>query len=108
MSKKLKIVFSSEKAARIARRVTALDGLSDDALDGGWNFKDYKKFVVNLEKQRKELLEALEQLAAIVDIHQDNTNNSFAWPELALARQAIAKAKGQPCPVNHTMQAKAE
>jgi len=42
-----------------------------------------------------DLLEALEHLVAIVDIHQDATDNSFAWAEFVLANQAIAKAKGE-------------
>lgn len=41
-----------------------------------------------------ELLEALRELISIVHIHQTATENRFAWAEMPLAAEAIAKATG--------------
>lgn len=53
-------------ARRLVSCWNALDGLSQDALDGGWNFKDADAYTVRIEKERDslravnaELLEAL-------------------------------------------------
>jgi hypothetical protein len=48
---------------RSAKCAIALDGLSDDALDGGWNFKDFSAYVCKIEKERDRLLIALEELS---------------------------------------------
>ena len=52
------------------------------------------------ELQRKaklvdELVEALEDILSIVDIHSRSTNNNFAWAEKHFARLVLAKAKGE-------------
>lgn len=41
------------------------------------------------------LLEALEELMSIVNIHSKGTNNNFAWAEMDFAQKAINKAKGE-------------
>lgn len=41
-----------------------------------------------------DLLEALKELVSIVAIHQNATENRFAWAEMQLAGEAIAKATG--------------
>lgn len=92
------IIYSQETAARMAQRVNALDGLSDDALDGGWNFKDYERYVVNLEKQRKELLEALINALPMLHTGDELPINYYANKPGVLgdALRAIAKAKADP------------
>jgi len=50
---------------RSAKCVIALDGLSDDALDGGWNFKDFRAYVVNLESKVQSLEYQLKQLSSL-------------------------------------------
>jgi len=45
---------------RIVSCVNALKGLSDDALEGGWNFKDMSRYCREVEQQRDELLDMLE------------------------------------------------
>ena len=42
-------------ARRIVACVNALDGLSDDALLGGWSYKGVSAYAQSLEKQRDEL-----------------------------------------------------
>ena len=41
-----------------------------------------------------ELYEALKELASIVEIHSECTDNNFAWAEMIEARAIIAKAQG--------------
>lgn len=53
---------SKANAQRIVKCVNALDGLSDDALDGGWNFKSISKYCKDIESQRDELLEFTEEV----------------------------------------------
>lgn len=94
MSDSKTIVFSPETAARIAQRVNALDGLSDDALDGGWNFKDYERLVVNLEKQRKELLKALKEIYCAMD--EEDCFDTYKEKMIRkIAIDAIDKVKGK-------------
>ena len=50
---------------RAARCVIALEGLSDDALDGGWNYKDSSAYVVNLESKVQSLEYQLKQLSSL-------------------------------------------
>jgi hypothetical protein len=47
------------------------------------------EFARNLERQRDELLEALEKIAAI-----DTDPDGMAWPVAIIARAAIANVKG--------------
>lgn len=50
---------------RKAKCVIALEGLSDDALEGGWNFKDFSAYVVNLESKVQSLEYQLKQLSSL-------------------------------------------
>lgn len=42
-----------------------------------------------------DLLDALQEMIAIVEIHSEATDNDFAWAELAFAYAAIKKALGE-------------
>ena len=75
-------------AKRIVTCVNALDGLNQDALDGGWNFKDHGRAARQMELQRDELLVLLKDL---VDLEGPQPGNS-AWGDRALA--LIAKIEG--------------
>ncbi len=78
---------------RAARCVIALEGLSDDALDGGWNYKDFSVYVCKLEKERDELLEALEQMVSTAE--RVDCWESFPSAPIEVALNAIAKARGE-------------
>ena len=66
--------------------VNALEGLSNDALDGGWNFKSMSKYCKDIESQRDELLNACLMMVS----------DSFSMSEAMEAiHSAIAKAKGE-------------
>lgn len=84
----LAIVYENDNAKRIVSCVNALDGLNDDALDGGWNFKSMSKYCKDIESQRDELLEAL------IDCRRTLEIANFTQ-ELAVVSAAIAKAKGE-------------
>ena len=71
-------------AKRIVTCVNALDGLSQDALDGGWNFKDQGAYTVRVESQRNDLLKALTDLRDAIEAGKE--------PALADANMAIRKA----------------
>lgn len=73
-------------AKRIVTCVNALDGLSQDALDGGWNFKDQGAYTVRVESQRDDLLKALTDLRDAIEAGKE--------PALADANRAIRKAGG--------------
>ena len=75
---------------RAAKCVIALEGLSDDALDGGWNYKDFSAYICRIEIERDELLEALE---AIID--SGELPLCYSSPLVIKANKAIAKAKGE-------------
>ena len=77
---------SEANAKRIVSCVNALDGLSNDALDGGWNFKSMSNYCKNIESQRDALLEACEMMIS------DAYSMSEAMEAMHLA---IAKAKGE-------------
>jgi len=80
---------------RAARCVIALDGLSDDALDGGWNYKDFSAYVCKLEKDRNELLKALEELSFAVQTSGSTARwDDFLCKEIQVALNVIAKTKG--------------
>lgn len=49
------IIYSPKEARRIIACVNALEGLSDDALIGGWCFRGIEAFAKGLEAQRDEL-----------------------------------------------------
>jgi len=49
------------KTSRVQKCATALDGLSDDALDGGWNFREMSAYTKKLEVENAELKAALER-----------------------------------------------
>lgn len=85
-------------AKRIVSCVNALEGLSDDALDGGWNFKSMSKYCKDIESQRDELLEALELLIDDLALRAKLRNDDcldVSDGRLIKAQEAIAKAKGE-------------
>jgi hypothetical protein len=45
---------------RKAKCVIALEGLSDDALDGGWNYRDLSAYICQLLRERNNLRRQLE------------------------------------------------
>lgn len=78
---------------RAAKCVIALQSLSDDALEGDWNFKDFSAYVRKLEKDRNELLEALEQMVSTAE--RVDCWESFPSAPIEVALNAIAKARGE-------------
>lgn len=85
----LAIVYENDNAKRIVSCVNALEGLSNDALDGGWNFKSMSDYCKDIESQRNELLEACEMIANLAD--------KMDFPSIVLDQvfDAIDKAKGE-------------
>ena len=79
-------------AQRIVSCVNALEGLSDDALDGGWNFKSMSKYYKDIEGQRDELLEALEE---VIKDWKQRPECILTATTYTKAITAIAKAKGE-------------
>ena len=94
----LAIVYENDNAKRIVSCVNALEGLSNDALDGGWNFKSMSKYCKDIESQRNELLEALEllidDLALRAKLRGDDCLD-VSDSRLIKAQEAILKAKGK-------------
>ena len=85
-------IVREANAKRIVDCVNALEGLSSDALDSGWNFKDMSKHCREIEQQRDELIETLEK---IVESIKNLWIDEYPDEALDLAVQAIAKAKGE-------------
>ena len=52
---------------------------------------DYELKTLHLEADNVRLREALKEHISIVKIHSDNTDNDFAWAEMAEARAALGK-----------------
>lgn len=48
-----------------------------------------------LDKTNQELVEALKQMVLITEIHQNWTENRFAWAEIDMAKVALTKATGE-------------
>lgn len=82
--------ITEDNAKRIVDCVNALDGLSNDALAGGWNYKDINAYAVRLEEQRRKLLAAIKN---VVDAwsSQFERNGHLAPPWAIRARSVIAE-----------------
>lgn len=81
-------------ARRIVSCVNALDGLPQDALDGGWTAKGASAHAKRLETVNEDLLDALSEMVERFEPHawgsSDNRRDA-----LENARAAIAKARGE-------------
>ena len=85
-------------ARRIVACVNALEGLNDYALSGGWSFRGIEAYAKGLEKQRDELLAAIERF---MDSHEECTDfDGFTAQIVSMAdyhqaQEAIARVKGE-------------
>lgn len=88
-------------ARRIVACVNALEGLNDYALSGGWSFRGIEAYAKGLEKQRDELLAALERCRFALEPYDDIKPRDWKSDRLNLrdahqvAVAAIANMKGE-------------
>jgi hypothetical protein len=84
-------------ARRIVACVNACDGLPQDALDGGWTALGLSKHAKALEKQRDQLLAALDDLVQFFDEDElllAADVRGRLRPIAERARKHVAAAKG--------------
>lgn len=80
---------------RIVSCVNALQGLSDDALDGGWNFKSMSKYCKDIESERDELFRVLQEAQIITSYAAAEWMTQRAISTDQKVKAIIAKAKGE-------------
>jgi len=83
-------------ARRLVSCWNALDGLSQDALDGGWNFKDSDAYTVRIEKERDSLRAVNAELLAALALIENAEKSALDLAYVkGVARAAIASARKQ-------------
>lgn len=75
-------ILNGERAAKC---VNALAGLSDDALDGGWNFKEMSAYVKKLERIVRESKTAYVELTNSVEF-ADNGEAVYAANQALMSK----------------------
>ena len=83
-----------DNARRIVACVNALDGLSNDALEGGWNFKEMSAYAKTLEEElasyKRMFNRSIRELAEITELcgGDENAIAIDCVKDLLAARQA--------------------
>ncbi len=76
-------------ARRIVDCVNALEGLSSDALDGGWNFREMSDYAKKLEAENAELKKELDEIRKHIENFGEWVKSKGSFPnqeiELPLA-----------------------